>query len=171
MDRLHLAIQLDALVSTDAPPSPSEQKPAWPATAAGTLSITWLIPQSGESHQELMYRGPLALQVEDYSRRAIVSVRYTYALADLPLRLAKARLLHTLTNLQHDGWALAPVIGAVQHGTLVDRDRVATHLRWAVQAQYVGGRAAPMPKAGTYSAIVLTEIIHRRRLSLYVVPS
>jgi len=167
MDRLHLAIQLDASVSTAAPPTASEHKSAWPATAAGTLSVTWLIPQSGESGQALVYRGPLVLRVEDYSRRSIVSTRYMYVLADLPLQIAKARLLHTLTNLRHDGWVMTPVIGAVQQGTQLDRDHVATHLRWAIQVQYQSRRATPLPRAGTYSAIVLSEIINRRTQAEY----
>lgn len=161
MDRLHLAIQLDALVSAPAPPTTSERKPTWPGTAASTLSITWIIPDSGVSHQQTVYRGPLVLRVDDYSRGSIVSIRYIYVLADLPLQLAKARLLHALTNLQHEGWAMAPVIDAVQHDTLLDRDHVQTHLRWAIQVQYLGGRAVPMPSAGTYSAVVLTEIVDR----------
>jgi len=167
MDRLHLAIQLDALVSPPAPPTASGPKAAWPATAAGMLSITWVILDSGVSHHQQVYGAPLVLRVEDYSRRSIVSIRYMYALANLPLQLAKARLLHSLTNLQHAGWRMAPVIDAVQHDTLVDRTRVQTHLRWAVQVQYLSGAAVPMPGAGPYSAIVLSEIIRRRTPARY----
>jgi hypothetical protein len=162
MDQLHLAIQLDAFVPSVVPSTTSERRPAWPAIAAGTLSLTWIIPQTGRSYQQIVHCAPLALRTEDYSRGSIVSLRYKYVLTDLPLQLAKARLLHTLMNLQQEGWAMTPVIGAVHHNTLVDSDHVQTHLCWAIQVQYLSGRTVPMPKAGTYSAIVLTEIINRR---------
>ena len=167
MDQLHLAIQLDALVPTPAPPTTSEPKPAWPATAAGTLSVGWVIAYSGVSGQQELYRGSLVLRVEDYSRGSIVSIRYMYALANVHLQLAKARLLHSLTNFEHEGWDMAPAIDAVQRNTLVDRHCVHTHLRWAVQVQYLSGAAVQMPSPGTYSAIVLSEIIRRRTPARY----
>jgi hypothetical protein len=161
MDRLHLSIQLDVFVSPGFSTA-SETRLAWPASAAGTLSATWIILPSGVSNQQLVYRAPLVLRVEDYSRRAIVSIRYSYVLADRTLQLAKARLLHVLTNLQQEGWLMTPVVDAVLHDRLVDLAQVETHLRWAIQVHYRSGRAVSMPGAGRYSSVVMTEIINRR---------
>jgi hypothetical protein len=58
---------------------------------------------------------------------------------------------------------MTQIIQAVQHNELVDKDQVCTHLVWAIQVQYISGRALPSPSPGIYSAVVLAEIVPQRR--------
>ena len=158
MEQIAFSIQLDAVVTLDRPDAPGAR---WPDSAEGILSASWTPVQGGETMTHQVYRGPLTLQAEDYSRGEVVSVRYRYVLEGVALQRAKTRLLALLAYLQDTGWNIGSVVTAVQQGALVDRDGVRTRLVWAVQVQYRSGTADDAPRADTFPAVLLSERVER----------
>ena len=162
MEQINLSVTLDADVTTYRQQLLSFSSAEWGPTAAGTLRTELLDPGSDTTTQHTIYSCPLILREEDYSRGPIISIRYKYALDGIRLQIAKARLLHFIGRLQADGWDTREVVRAIEHDTMVNLLNVTTHLVWAIQVQYAGGRVAAAPSPGKYSTVVLTQLLFRR---------
>ena len=158
MEQIAFSIQLDAVVTLDRPDASGAR---WPDSAEGILSAAWVPVQGGETMTHQVYRGPLTLQADDYSRGEVGGVRYHYALEGVALQRAKTRMLALLAYLQDIGWDVGSIVTAVQQGALVDRDGVRTRLVWAVQVQYRSGIAEDAPRAGTFPTVLLSERVER----------
>jgi hypothetical protein len=161
MEQINLSVRLDAEVAAHAQRHVIAGE-EWAATAAGTVRAEVHSLISRKTTEHTIYRCPLILREEDYSRGAVVSIRYKYALDGMRLQIAKARLLHFVGQIQAEGWDTRSVVSAIEHDTLVDQMNVATRLVWAVQVQYAGSRTAHPPATGAYSTIIFTELLSRR---------
>ena len=162
MQRIHLTVALDAEAT------PAEERigpfagPTWAPDARGTLRAELANLDDGTIARQQLYACPLILREEDYSRGTIVSMRYKYVLDGVRLQVAKAYLLHYVGRLQREGWQTDQLARALERDILVDDANVTTQLCWAVQVQYVGGRTTRPPMAGTYSAVVVSQLLSRR---------
>jgi hypothetical protein len=162
MQRIHLTVALDAQATTVEERIGPFAGLVWGPTARGMVRAELADLDAGTiAHQEL-YHCPLTLREEDYSRGAVVSLRYKYILDGVRLQVAKAYLLHYVGRLQREGWQTVELARAIERDILVDDANVATQLCWAVQVQYVGGRTTQRPAAGTYSAVVVSQLLQRR---------
>jgi hypothetical protein len=162
MQRIHLTVALEAEATT------AEQRigpfagQAWAPHARGTLRAELANLDNGTIARQQLYACPLTLREEDYSRGTNVSMRYKYVLDGTPLLVAKAYLLHYVGRLQREGWQTDQLARAIERDILVDDANVTTQLCWAVQVQYVGGRTTRPATAGTYSAVVVSQLLYRR---------
>jgi hypothetical protein len=163
MQRIHLTVALDAEATAAEERSGPFAGLAWAAHARGTLRAELANLDDGAIARQQLYTCPLTLREEDYSRGTIVSIRYKYVLDGTRLQVAKAYLLHYVGRLQREGWQTDQLARAIERDILVDDANVATQLRWAVQVQYVGGRTTRPPTTGTYSAVVVSQLLHRRQ--------
>src|SRR5262245_34278916 len=162
MQRMHLTVVLAAEATAAEERNGPLAGQAWAPTARGTLRAELADLDDGTIVRQNLYHCPLTLRQEDYSRGAVVSLRYKYVLDGVPLQVAKAYLLHYVGRLRREGWQTGSLARAIERDILVDDANVATRLGWAVQVQYVGGRANQPPTAGTYSAVVVSQLLHRR---------
>jgi hypothetical protein len=162
MQRIHLTVALDAEATTAEGRIGPFDSLAWAPEARGTLRAELADLDDGTIARQQLYACPLALREENHSRGAIVSKRYTYALDGARLQVAKAYLLHYVGRLQREGWQTDQLARAIERDILVDDANVATQLCWAVQVQHIGGRTARPPTPGTYSAVVVSQQLHRR---------
>jgi hypothetical protein len=162
MQRVHLTVALAAEATAVEERIGGFAGQAWAPTARGTLRAELADLDDGTIVRQNLYHCPLTLREEDYSRGAVVSMRYKYALDGVPLQVAKAYLLHYVGRLQREGWQTSALARAIERDILVDDANVATRLCWTVQVQYVGGRTTRHPTAGTYSAIVISQQLQRR---------
>jgi hypothetical protein len=162
MQRIHLTVALDAEATTAEERIGPFAGQIWAPTALGTLRAELADLDDGTIARQDLYRCPLTLREEDYSRGAVVSLRYKYVLDGVRLQVAKAYLLHYVGRLQREGWQTGELARAIERDILVDDANVSTQLCWAVQVQYVGGRTPQRPAAGTYSAVVVSQLLYRR---------
>ena len=163
MQRIHLTVALDAEATTAEERRGPLASLVWAPEARGTLHAELANLDDGTIVRQKLYACPLTLREEDYSRRAIVSLRYKYALDGAHLQVAKAYLLHYVGRLQREGWQTGELARAIERDILIDDANVTTRLCWTVQVQYVGRRTTQHPTAGTYSAVVVSQLLHRRQ--------
>jgi hypothetical protein len=162
MQRIHLTVALDAEATTAEERIGPFAGQAWAPEARGTLRAELADLDDGTIMRQKLYACPLTLREEDYSRGAVVSLRYKYVLDGTRLQIAKAYLLHYVGRLQREGWQTGELARAIERDILIDDANVATQLCWAVQVQYVGRRAIQHPTAGTYSAVVVSQLLNKR---------
>lgn len=162
MQHIHLTVALDAQASTAEERTGPFAGQAWASEARGTLRADLADLDDGTIVRQNLYACPLILREEDYSRGAVVSLRYKYVLDGTRLQVAKAYLLHYVGRLQREGWQTSELARAIERDILIDDANIATQLGWAVQVQYVGRRMMQHPSAGTYSAVVVSQLLHKR---------
>jgi hypothetical protein len=163
MQRVHLTVALDAEATTAEERIGPFAGQAWAPEALGTLRAELADLDDGTIVRQKLYACPLTLREEDHSRGAVVSMRYKYVLDGARLQVAKAYLLHYAGRLQREGWQTGELARAIERDILIDDANVATQLCWAVQVQYVGRRTAQNPTAGTYSAVVVSQLLRKRQ--------
>ena len=162
MQRIHLTVALDAEATTVEERIGPFAGQAWAPEARGKLRAELADLDDGTIVRQELYACPLTLRQEDYSRGTVVSMRYKYVLEGARLQIAKAYLLHYVGRLQREGWQIDQLARAIERDILVDDANVTTQLCWAVQVQYVGGRATRPPAAGTYSAVIVSQLLYQR---------
>ena len=162
MQHIHLTVALDAETTTADERIRPFAAQTWAPEARGTLRAELANLDDGTIARQPLYACTLILRKEDYSRGTTVSMRYKYALDGARLQVAKAYLLHYVGRLQREGWQTDQLARALERDILVDDANVTTQLCWAVQVQYVGGRTTRPPMAGTYSAVVVSQLLSRR---------
>ena len=162
MQRIHLTVALDAEATTVEEQIGPFAGQAWAPEARGRLRAELADLDDGTIVRQELYACPLTLREEDYSRGTVVSMRYKYVLEGARLQIAKAYLLHYVGRLQREGWQIDQLARAIERDILVDDANVTTQLCWAVQVQYAGGRATRPPTAGTYSAVIVSQLLHQR---------
>ena len=162
MQRIHLTVALDAEATTAEERIGPFAGQVWASEARGILHADLADLDDGTIVCQKLYACPLTLREEDYSRGAVVSLRYKYVLDSTRLQVAKAYLLHYVGRLQREGWQTGELARAIERDILIDDANVATRLCWAVQVQYVGRRTTQHPTAGTYSAVVVSQLLHKR---------
>ena len=162
MQRIHLTVALDAEATTAEERIGPFAGLAWAPEARGILRAELANLDDGTIARQQLYACPLILREEDHSRGSIVSLRYKYVLDGVRIQVAKAYLLHYVGRLQREGWQTNQLARAIERDILVDDANVTTQLCWAVQVQYIGGRATRPPTAGTYSAMVVSQLLSRR---------
>jgi hypothetical protein len=170
MQRIHLTIALDAEATTAEQRIGPFASQVWAPAAQGRLRADLANLDDGTIVRQDLYLCPLTLREEDHSRRAIVSLRYTYVLDGVRLQIAKAYLLHYVGRLQREGWQTSGLARAIERDILVDDANVTTRLCWAVQVQYVGGRTTRPPTAGTYSTVVVSQLLTKKLTIGYSAP-
>ena len=162
MQRIHLTVALDAEATTTKERIGPFAGQAWAPEARGTVRAELANLDDGTIARQQLYACPLTLREEDYSRGTVVSMRYKYVLDGTRLQVAKAYLLHYVGRLQREGWQTDQLARAIERDILVDDANVATQLCWTVQVQYVGGRTTRPPTPGTYSAVIVSQLLYRR---------